>query len=466
MTGAAALSLIFLALALLRPIDHDESQYVAAAVLTAHGLLQYRDYAYLQTPLQPLLLAPVAALAGSLAWPALRIVNALFGVVAVIAVAGAARTAGASRWLAVVAAGLFATTDILLFSIGTARNDALPAACLAVALWLALRPARTRAVAAAIGGLLAAATAAKLSYAFPALAYGGYALVDAHRQRPGWVLAGVAPLALFVAWTLWLAPQGFAFGVFVFPQAAPDQYYRAAGRAWKLTASAKIIDFVKFLALGPALLSLIVVGIARGTRRPVLPLVLIIAGLFAALLPTPTWRQYLLPLLPPLFVALALVWTRQPPARWLRVAMAVFVGAGLAPSLIAIASGGGMVTAIRDGTAIRTAMDRAGATGAVATLSPAFVPATARAIDPRFATGPFYFRSRGLLSPADERALTLVSRDRAAAAPLPPTVLTGGEGPWTSGDAALDQLLADRARGAGYRKVAVPGDRFTLWIEP
>ena len=63
------LALALAALAMARPIDHDESQYVAAAVLSAHGLMPYRDFAYLQTPLQPLLFAPIASLGGIWAWP-------------------------------------------------------------------------------------------------------------------------------------------------------------------------------------------------------------------------------------------------------------------------------------------------------------------------------------------------------------------------------------------------------------
>jgi hypothetical protein len=62
--AAAALGFLLVALAILRPVDHDESQYVAAARLTAAGLLPYRDYPYFQTPLQPFLFAPLAGAAG------------------------------------------------------------------------------------------------------------------------------------------------------------------------------------------------------------------------------------------------------------------------------------------------------------------------------------------------------------------------------------------------------------------
>ena len=57
MAGLLAVLLCLLAIA--RPVDHDESQYVAAATLSGAGLIPYRDYAYLQTPLQPLLFAPI-----------------------------------------------------------------------------------------------------------------------------------------------------------------------------------------------------------------------------------------------------------------------------------------------------------------------------------------------------------------------------------------------------------------------
>jgi len=461
---AATLATLFVVLAMLRPVDHDESQYVAAAMLTADGLLPYRDFAYLQTPLQPFAFAPIAWAAGGMVWPALRIVNALCGAVAVIATVAAALRAGGS-WRASVAAGmLFACCDILLFSIGTARNDALPAALLAVALLIASRLGRhRRGEAMLIGALLGAATAAKVSYAFPALAYGAYALWHRDRTRAVWVMAGVVPVALFVGWTAMIAPHAFWFDVIRFPAIAPDQYYRADGRAWKLSATTKIVDIVKFLALGPALFALVRVGIGLRPRQAMLVMILIIAGIAAALLPTPTWRHYLLPVLPPLFVGLALVWTARAPGAPERIAVIIFAVAGLAPTIAAVASGGGMASAGREAASVHRTLAKVGARGPIATLSPQFVAGAGAAIDPRFATGPFYFRSSGLLSAADERAMTLLSRDRLPVAALPPVILTGGEGKWTSGDDGLDRSLADRARFSGYRPIAIANTHFTLW---
>jgi hypothetical protein len=131
-----------------------------------------------------------------------------------------------------------------------------------------------------------------------------------------------------------------------------------------------------------------------------------------------------------------------------------------------------MIAAMRQGAAIRTAMDGAGVGRWVTTLSPQFLPATGRLPDPRFATGPFYFRSHGLIDGKAEIIAKLVARngvDRAFAPPLghsPAAILVGGEGPWTSGDAALDAVLEHWAAANRYRAVPVGGGRFRLYVRP
>ncbi|MES3153634.1 ArnT family glycosyltransferase [Sphingomonas faeni] len=458
----AALAIFLIALALLRPVDHDESQYVPAAILTAHGLLPYRDFAYLQTPLQPYLFAPIAALAGDWTWPALRIANALLGVATIAAVHRAARVGGADTRAAAIATALFATCDILLFSIGTARNDALPAACLALALPAIVRTARNQASrrdAILIGALLAASATAKISYALPALTYGVWTLFSRNR-RPWWTLLGAMPFALFTLALLAASPEGVLFGVLAFPGQAPTEWYQA--RPWKLSNAAKIIDTLKFLALGPALLAIVATTGRRHRWHLILDL-LILAGLIAALAPVPTWRQYLLPMLPALFVRLALFWHAHPPGKSMRIAAVVFACAGLAPTIEAVASGGiPMHDAMRDASAVRQALDREHVAGPVATLSPQFLPG--RAIDPRFAAGPFYFRSTALLNAGQERHFRLVSHARIALLGQPPAILTGGEGAWSSGDDRIDAALATYAIRQGYRAVPVPGTRFTLYV--
>jgi hypothetical protein len=467
------LTAMLVLLAFARPLDHDESQYVAAAELARHGLV-YRDFAYLQTPLQALLFAPLAALFGGWAFPGLRIANALLGAATVALVHAASRASGASRREALLTASLFACCDIFLFSAAVARNDMLPVCLFSGALWLMIRQTTSaggRTAALAIGFLLSAATAAKLSYAVPAIAYGGLTLID-RRHRPGWLIVGALPPALLVGLTWAAAPDAFAFDVLRFPTAAPEQFY-AAGRAWKLALWTRLFDTLKFLALGPALLA---IGCAIRDRRrdPLARLldIMIVAGLIAALLPAPTWRQYLLVMLPPLFVRTSRLW----PALWsslrARAAVIVFTVAGLAPSLIVLAtamlSGWPLPAAIAEGRALRRAMDRLHVAGPVATLSPQFVPATGRPIDPRFAAGPFFFRSAGLLSAADERRFVLLSRATVAAqfrVHPPAAIVTGGESERTSGDPRLDAALSAVAEAQGWRAIAVPGTPFTLHVD-
>lgn len=479
MAGWALMPVALILLAMARPVDHDESQYVAAAVL-AWGKLPYRDFAYLQTPLQPLLFAPIAALAGALAYPALRLTNALLGAATIAAVYAAAREGGAPARVAYACAGLVATCDIFLFSISVARNDALPAAMLAGACWLVLRTANgkgSRRVAMATGLLLACAAAAKISYAVPAAAYGVYALVD-RNHRPVALALGAAPLVALVGWLWSIAPGAFWFEVIEFPARAPIDWYAGSANAAKLSILRKLLDTLKFLALGPALLALWAVvrhGAREGagqrvSRAHALDL-LIVAGLLAALLPMPTWRQYLLPFLPPLFIRLSIAWHARSPGSAQRVVAIILACGGIAPSLeslvLAARNGLPMAGAARETTAIAAALDSAGITGPIATLSPQFVPATGRPIDPRFATGPFFYRSRALLDSTQARRWQMIGSDAALPIiPPPAALLIGGEDHWSSGNAAIDAALRRHPPFDRWRRLPTASSRFRLYAPP
>lgn len=472
LSAVAALSLGLVLLALVRPVDHDESQYVAATVLALHGL-PYRDFAYLQTPLQPILLAPLAMIAGTWLYPALRFVNALLGAAALIATFAAAREGGASTRAAALATALMASTDIFLFTSAVARNDALPGAALATALWLAVRAAQgrgSREGALLAGLLLALAAAIKISFAIPALGYGLFALAD-RRHRPLMLALGAAPIAFATALLFLAAPEGFIFGVLRFPALAPIEWYRAQHLPAKLSLLGKALDTLKFLALGPALMALALTARARqkGAAARLLDL-FIVTGIVAALLPVPTWRQYLLPILPALFVRLALLWHAHPPGRAMRIAAVVFAVGGLAPSIAAI---GGAITGkvpllavIDAGKGLRARFIAAGGTGPVATLAPQLLPGARLEIDPRFAAGPFYFRSQGLLDARAEARLHLVSRATLAQARPPRAIVTGGEGTWSAGEARDEAPLIDYARAHGWRRLPVAGTGLTLWLPP
>src|SRR4051812_38727916 len=131
----AALMLWLVALAFVRRLSIDESQYVAATALTAQGLLPYRDFAYLQTPLQPFVFAPLQWLFAGHLLLAMRMANALLGSVTAALVYGAARRAGAREGAALAAAAMLTACQSFTWSVGVARNDMLPAALMMGGLW-------------------------------------------------------------------------------------------------------------------------------------------------------------------------------------------------------------------------------------------------------------------------------------------------------------------------------------------
>ena len=108
-----------------RPYNHDDELYVTAGVLARH-LTLYRDFAYNQTPLHPLVLSGVFGfldghyyLAGRLVSFALALIAALLGWFI------AARITGSSR-LGLVVPLLFATSTTIQSAVGCVRNDVLP----------------------------------------------------------------------------------------------------------------------------------------------------------------------------------------------------------------------------------------------------------------------------------------------------------------------------------------------------
>src|SRR3954462_4398754 len=113
----AALALWLIAIAFVRRMSIDECQYVAATALTARGLLPYRDFAYLQTPLQPFVFAPLQWLFAGHLLVAIRLANALLGLVTVLLVYRAARRAGAREGAALAAAVMLTACQSFTWSV-------------------------------------------------------------------------------------------------------------------------------------------------------------------------------------------------------------------------------------------------------------------------------------------------------------------------------------------------------------
>jgi 4-amino-4-deoxy-L-arabinose transferase-like glycosyltransferase len=471
----AALSLWLVALALVRPLSVDESQYVASTALAANGLLPYRDFAYLQTPLQPLVFAPLQWLFGGHLLLAMRLANALLGLVTILLVYATARRVGASERAALAAAAMLVACESFAWCAGVARNDMLPAALMALGLWLIVRDGRWTLFGA--GAAFGLAASAKISYAVPAAAVfleGVWTPDAADRRRFLWFAGGVAlglvPTAVVAA----LAPRAFLTEAIVFPATAPAQYYTGIGKAWRL-GLARFGQLLIAAAIGPALIASAEVArrcwneprrwLGEPTRRTMLAAAL--GGLVSACLNKPFQIFYLLPALPPLFALTALTFSEGAARpRWLLGAWALFVGAGVVPvaGWFVGAAVDGMpptVDAERKSQALGDALRAQHVQGPVATLATQYVPDAGYAVDPRFAAGPFLYRTSGFVSPEQAREWRIATRDQATLlAEQPPGAIVTGVYP----DAQLDleAQLAAQAKALGYREAAEV-DGFTIW---
>ncbi|GAA4020250.1 hypothetical protein GCM10022280_20710 [Sphingomonas swuensis] len=469
-----ALGLLFLAVALSAPVNHDESQYVAAIALMREGL-PYRDWAYLQTPLQPLLLSPLSLLPAGWLLVGARLANVAFALVASWALLRLLK-GRTPFWAAAVAVGGMATTNAFLFGTEVARNDMLPVALLSLALLVFMPRQGLDWRRAALGGLcLGLAISAKISLALPAAAIGLWLL---WRSREiGWQviaaaalggIAGLLPCLILYA----LAPEPFVFGVFTYSLEAPQQFWTLVGMPQVLTPLVKLRELGIETVEGATLAALLVwlLTLRQGGPERRLLDAAILGGLLAAYLPDPFFRQYLIPLLPPLFARAAL----SLPAlthRWRQVA----IGAGaITAGVGASGSVGNVVLAAQHPLELMETVQRARIVAAmtkgrmVATLSPEQVAGNDVRLDPRFAAGPFLFRTTGNLGQATRRITGAAIWEEAEARTLalPPFVVTGGEGkprppafPY-----GVEAPLSRQVISRYYKSIRLPGEGWFLWI--
>ncbi|MDF0542142.1 phospholipid carrier-dependent glycosyltransferase [Sphingobium sp. H39-3-25] len=482
-------------------IDHDEGQYVAAVALMRHGL-PYRNFAYLQTPLQPLLLAPLAWWCEGWLFPALRAVNALLGAGAVAMLWLAARRAGASERGAALAALALASSHMLLFAASVARNDALPLFLHCAGLWLFLPVLRAdaprRPLTAWLAGLaLAGAASAKISYGLPAAAVGVFALLHVRILGRGPVLAlalGGLLGGLPTFWLWALAPEAARFGIIDYSLKAPFEWRTLNGQAAMLEAPLSLLRMLRFLAQGCGLVALVTIGAATwkarkaplavrhrvtGAPRPQmlsrLLALLILAGLVAAWLPRPIYVQYLGPLLPALFLYFGLVAEPFLTRRWLRALVALAILAGIAQTTLDIAGNlalrrSPVLVAARDARTAGQLVRARHGEGAIVALSPERVIDSGIPLDPRFATGLFLFRTRSVMTPQQSQAFHALPMDALARGldMAPPTAILTGMESATSRLApdGLDAPLVLWARRQGYRRVILPATGTALYLRP
>lgn len=477
-----------LGLAPIVPVDHDESQYLAAAALTRSGL-PFVDFLHLQTPLQSFVTAPIAALSGGYSYLVLRIATAIAALATLWFVFRCQRRLGVDDRTAICATALLSLTYSFQFGATLVRNDMMPALLLTIGLYAAIVAieGRRSALLWAIAGLaFSAAVGTKLSYAVPAAAVGLFHLLTVRQRRSrqslidasacaAGALVGLAPVAFLYA----QAPAAFIYGVFDYGADAPFQWYRATGQGYRLGLDWKLIDTAVVLLRGPACAALAVVATTlfhRGKRSGAHFLLdlLVVAGVIAALLPTPTWRQYLIPLLPVLFVRLGLAWHEGAVgARWRPImtgAFAVTAIVGLVQPILWVSRFAGgknnPIRMTREAHWIGATLRAAGVQGGVATLSPHVVVDSGFPLDPRFANGPFAYRSGDLLSDQEQRNLITLSPrtlDRFLAEQPPGAIVTGYEDKLPI---ILDARLRAFAVANRYRLERSPFGDAELFVRP
>ncbi len=468
-------TVLMLVFALFGPVDHDEGQYVGAVAMMRHGL-PYRDFAYLQTPLQPLLFAPLAWIAEGWLFLTLRVTNALLATGATACMWLAAKRAGASDRGVVIAAIALFSSHALLFAGSVARNDALPLllTTAGLAAFLNVVGNNQRHWRALLAGvLLGAAASAKISYGLPAAAVGLFAVLHWRSLGARAVCALAVGGALGGLPTLWLAllaPDAAWFGIMDYSLKAPIEWRTLNGQAFMFDWPLSLARLLRYLAQGCGLIALVAVLLVATRRRTVTERLLdmvIVAGLLAAWLPRPIYVQYLGPLLPALFVRFALLtdasfWR----AHFLgRALIAVGVIAGVAQSVIAtgpnIWGQTSPVLAITDDAhALSDIAAAARISGTITTLSPERAVDASLTIDRHFVTGPFLMRTRHVLTADQARAFQATTSATLVAdlnTTRPAAILVGGEAqPSAAYPHGLDAPLVDWARSNRYRAVALP----------
>ncbi len=471
--------------ALAMPANHDEGQYVSAAYFVARGLLPYRDFAYLQSPLQPFVYAPLAWLLPGWSYLATRLANALATALAAGLIGRTAAGLSGDHRIGWLAAAAVLSTDAVLFGGSVARNDALPFLLFALSLerlFGVAAPGRARLALAGLAVGLAAS--AKLSFAVPAATMLAMALwhgVWNRRASLAALLAGMAlggaPILIAVA----LVPTIFLFDVYHYSIDAVAAWQALSGASHRLALPERLREFTLLALLGPVPWLSIAIGAvrARETRRPLgMSLYIVaLACVLASFLPMPTYRQYLIPMTAPLVllgaVNAAALRERLSKSRGrtrlfaLIVTLSALAGIGRTVGWALTKPLSSRPLAIeRQAHSIGTLARTVGARR-IAGLDPLRLVDSGIDVDSRFAPGPFLFRAGDLAACRDRRlcAVTFRSLDGLDRDP-PDAILTGTERRAPSRICGgLDGTLDRWAARHGYAVMPL-ANRQLLWFQP
>jgi 4-amino-4-deoxy-L-arabinose transferase-like glycosyltransferase len=292
---AAVVSAFLVPALALRPLDEDEGYYALAAKLVGHGKTPYTSFWFPQAPLMPYVYGGWQRVFDA-SWYVMRGHSVLL----VVAVACLVYRYVVRRWrsrrLAVLAVLLVATAPIGFEWYPTVKTYALTTLLLFAAyLWAESSSARNWFVA---GIFLGLAIDARLLVASVAIVFLIYA-----RRRAGQFLIGLALGLIPAIWLFAIGPARFLNDT-LRSQTSRKHATLSDNLVGKVRTVARVLVEPHFLFLAGVAALLIALCIVRRER---LPLSVAIAAMLAVtnLLPTPSYPQYFVTLIP--FLAIATI---------------------------------------------------------------------------------------------------------------------------------------------------------------
>lgn len=499
----------------LASFDHNEQMYVSAGILVARGSQIYTDFAYLQTPLLPLIYGWLFRITESQDFLLVaKMVSVAAYLLAALVLGRITWRLCRSRTCSIAAAGLLLSSSLFGRVAAEASNYVLPllAALLAIDLWLSglavIESRATSQTAArrgpwwrffASGLFIGVAASLKSYYVLLAVAFALTALSlrwPAPRHSLVWRLrevvaphgVGLCTGLIPVAWYAWIDWDRFVFFNLEFHSLTTR--WKLGPRSFQEIAIAKFEAFyAHFLAKPDSLalfVSLALIGwlgfqSLRNGRLSTDPIgrsaLLLVAwllafGLLAALLPAPSYVQhYSLPstLALVFFVVLMSTAPLSPsiPRAWPVVALLVITTAFRFDAMKAGSQGSWSPdrwASTRIAAEARLISDALPATAhrpVIATLAPLHAWYAGATVPTEFASGPFMYRIAGLLSPqeqADYETTSARSLGELLDATRPDALYVGHEGD-------LDREFVGYAQARRMRPVRI-GKRGILYVRP
>jgi hypothetical protein len=294
-----------------RLIDPDEGFMLIAAQLVLDGRVPYRDFFFQQMPLTPYVTAGWMALTG-VSWESGRLLSAVLATLTGVLVVGEVRRLLGSTWWALVAMVLFAFSAMGTGWLATAKTYALSTLLLTASVVVISR-ARGR-----LGWLFVAAVclgATVEARLFLAVPVGGLLLLAMWQNRSprAWlaVLGGFGLALLPALGFLLMAPDAFLFDNLGYHTSRTTAGFIGAPRQ-KLAVVAGLLGFDRgdeFVSVFNWQLPLLLLGtlassvwLLRQKRQLSAPMVAVALVAAVSILPTPSFSQYFVVLLPPAII--------------------------------------------------------------------------------------------------------------------------------------------------------------------